>query len=140
MGMFDFISFEQPVFDIPSGTKFQTKSFGCLMEDYIVTTKGEIYREIYEYEYIKDNEHFLGGYINKVKDSYRREYLTDYHGDIIFYDKDPVDYIARFTHGKLEKIIFKSREWMNESVLHQHTAVRKSNSSSRSEERKTTIE
>ena len=86
------------------------------MENYVITSNGELYREVWEYEWIDDDRHLLTGYANKIEGSYRREYLTNYHGDIIFYEgisKDGMwrDYTARFTEGKLTRIWYEDKQY-----------------------------
>jgi hypothetical protein len=120
MGMFDTLKVEQkiPGFSTIPDLEFQTKSFDNAMENYVITNNGELYREVWEYEWIKDETHLLGGYSNKLKDSYRREYLTDFHGDIIFYTSKPMtedrmwrDYTARFTEGRLTRIWYEDKQY-----------------------------
>lgn len=121
MGMFDELRIEHI---LPGNTEitnqwYQTKSFDNVMTKYVISAKGELYEEKWDWEWIDDEEHFLKGYINKIEDSYRREYLTDYHGDIIFYKMTPEnqekriwrDYYARFTDGKLTKLWYKDVEY-----------------------------
>lgn len=118
MGLFDTIKVEQkiPGFpDIPN-VEFQTKSLDNAMENYVITNNGELYREVWEYEWVEDNSMpILKGFMKKVEGSYRREYLTDYHGDIIFYEGKKVDgtwrdYTARFTEGKLTRIWYEDKQ------------------------------
>jgi hypothetical protein len=110
MGMFDTIRVE---IEIPgcgdcSHEEFQTKSFDNVMENYVITKNGKLYCEKWEYDWVDDTSRLLNGYVEKIPGSYRREYLTDYHGDVIFYKrvKDTLwrDYYARFTEGKLTKM------------------------------------
>jgi hypothetical protein len=120
MGMFDEIRVEQI---LPGNTEiinewYQTKSFDNVMAKYVITAKGELYKEVWEHKWIEDETHFLGGYDYRVPDSYRREYLTDYHGDIIFYTSKPMkedrvwrDYTARFTEGKLTRIWYEDKQY-----------------------------
>ena len=117
--MFDYIKVEVDLpdyFGNPADEEFQTKSFENLMEYYIITANGDLYRERYDYEWIDGPDTFFGGYMNPIKDSYRREYLTDYHGDVIFYsgvDDRKVfrNYYARFTDGKLTKIWYTDTQY-----------------------------
>jgi len=68
------------------------------------------------FDYIKC-EIQLPGYsfiTNEVEGTYRRDYLTDLHGDIRFYNGIPIDgkkydYFARFSYGKLDRLWM--REW-----------------------------
>jgi hypothetical protein len=100
-------------------TWYQTKSFDCVMANYVITARGELYEEKWDWEWIGDETAFLGGHIEKIKDSYRREYLTDFHGDIIFYGSKPKegtnrvwrDYYARFTNGRLSRIWYKDKQY-----------------------------
>ena len=109
MSMFDYLRVE---IEIPgcgdcSAEEFQTKDFENLMYQYVITKKGELYKELWDYKWIEDNSiKYIKGYSEKIAESYRREYLTNYHGDIKFYNGSMMenkwrDYYARFTEGKL---------------------------------------
>lgn len=121
MGMFDEIRIEHVLPDNIQITDewYQTKSFDNLMDKYVITNTGELYREVWEYEWIDDDRHMLTGYMKKIEGSYRREYLTNYHGDVIFYRSKPMegtkrvwrDYYARFTDGKLTKMWYEDRQY-----------------------------
>jgi hypothetical protein len=118
MGMFDYITVESllPGNVTVSDEVFQTKTFWCLMENYVITKSGEIYREIWEYEWVDNDRHPLGGHEEKLPETYRREYLTDFHGDIIFYRGTMPngkwrDYTARFTDGKLTRISYEDKQY-----------------------------
>lgn len=120
MGMFDEIRVEHI---LPGETQitddwYQTKSFDNLMGRYVISTRGELYEERWEYKWIDDDNHFLKGYAQKIDGSYHRKYLTDYHGDVIFYTSRPLnenrvwrDYHARFTDGKLTKMWYKDNQY-----------------------------
>lgn len=121
MGMFDEIRVELTLPDNTpvSDTRYQTKSFDCFLEQYVITAKGKLYREKWEYEWVGDTNYFMGGYLHKLEDSYRREYLTNFHGDINFYSSTPEnsmdrtwrDYYARFTNGKLQEMWFEDSKY-----------------------------
>lgn len=121
MGMFDEIRVEHilPGTTEITDTWYQTKSFDCTMTKYVIDANGYLYEEKWDWEWIDDPDHFLKGYINKIDDSYRREYLTDFHGDIRFYGSTPDDkvnrrwrdYHARFTDGKLSKMWYKDSSY-----------------------------
>jgi len=118
MGMFDYITVETllPGNVTVSDEVFQTKSFECLMENYVITKSGELYRENWEYVWVDNDIHLLGGYGEKIPDTYRREYLTDFHGDITFYrgrmsNGKWRDYTARFTDGKLTRISYEDKQY-----------------------------
>jgi hypothetical protein len=113
MGMFDYIKVEQvlPGQSEVTNINYQTKSFECLMDNYVITAKGELYREKWDFEWIEDDRYvFFKGYLNKIPETYRREYLRDFHGDVIFYgdtsraDGKFRDYYARFTEGLLTRM------------------------------------
>lgn len=116
--MFDTIRIEQKIpgfTDVPN-CEFQTKSLDNALENYVITNKGELYREIWDYEWIENKLNVFGGSMQKIEGSYRREYLTDYHGDIIFYEGKHVDgkwrdYTARFTEGKLTRIWYEDKQY-----------------------------
>ena len=120
MGLFDEIRVEQILpgeYEI-TDTWYQTKSLENVMARYVITAKGELYEEKWDYEWIEDPNHWLKGYINRIEGTYRRDYLTDFHGDIIFYTSKPMDenrmwrdYHARFTEGKLSRIWFEDKQY-----------------------------
>lgn len=121
MGMFDTLRIEQkiPGFSNIPDCEFQTKSFNdSAMENYVITNNGELYREVWDYGWVDDENSLLKGYPEKVEGSYRREYLTTFHGDIIFYTSKPMnenrvwrDYTARFTEGKLSRIWYEDKQY-----------------------------
>lgn len=118
MGMFDTLRVEMkiPGYSEVPDEEFQTKSLYSCLENYVITAKGELYKEVWEYDWITDSKMPLGGYSKRIPDSYHREYLTDYHGDIIFYNGKKVDgkwrdYYARFTEGKLTRIWYEDTQY-----------------------------
>ena len=120
MGMFDEIRVEHI---LPGETQitddwYQTKSLDNVMARYVISAKGELYEDKWDYKWVDDDNHFLKGYLQKIEGSYRREYLTNYHGDVIFYTSRPLnenrvwrDYHARFTDGKLTKMWYKDTQY-----------------------------
>jgi hypothetical protein len=117
MGMFDYIKCEiqLPGYSFITNEEFQTKSFDNVMEQYVITAKGQIYCEKWDYEWVDyETRPIVKGYLKKVEGTYRRDYLTDLHGDIRFYNGIPIDgkkydYFARFSYGKLDRLWM--REW-----------------------------
>lgn len=118
MGLFDEIRVEQI---LPGNTDItdewhQTKSFDCGMFTYVITANGELYKEIFDFVWEEDSQALLGGRFKQIENSYRREYLTDFHGDVRFYSGTPVgrtwrDYYARFTNGKLQEMWFEDSKY-----------------------------
>ena len=116
--MFDEIRIEQI---LPGNTEvtrewYQTKSIGNVMTKYVITAKGELYEERWDYEWIESENTFLKGHLKRIEGSFRREYLTDYHGDVIFYRGAPDNkmyrnYYARFTDGKLSKLWYEDIQY-----------------------------
>lgn len=117
MGMFDTLRVEIKIpgySGIPTD-EFQTKDLGCNLENYVITNNGELYREEWDYEIIDDDRHMFTIVMKKIDGSYRREYLTNYHGDINFYNGTVNgrwrDYYARFTEGKLTRIWYEDKQY-----------------------------
>ena len=120
MGMFDMLKIEMKIpgySEIPD-EEFQTKSLDNVLDHYVITNKGEMYREVWDYEWADNPNSPIGGSLYKVEGSYRREYLTDFHGDIIFYTSRPMnenriwrDYTARFTEGRLTRIWYQDKQY-----------------------------
>lgn len=120
MGMFDEIRVEHilPGETEITDTWYQTKSFDNTMSKYVISANGELYEEQWDHEWVEDEGYFLKGYIKKIEGTYRRNYLTDYHGDVIFYRSKPInenriwrDYHARFTNGKLSRMWYVDAQY-----------------------------
>jgi len=128
-----YILFEPYVPGRGEGKQFYTKTFGMdVIRSYVVDKKGYLCLEHYDYKFVQDEDHVLGGYLEKIPYTYRREYLTNYNGDIIFYENLNAEdqWTARFAEGKLKEITFKTRERLNdEEILHEHPTVWEQNTS-----------
>lgn len=124
MGMFDYIKCEVMLPDatMQGDRNFQTNSLDKSMSTYVITQKGELYEECWDYQWVEDEGYlFFKGYLKQIEGSYHRKYLTDFHGDVVFYSESFApdvdksgkkmyrDYHARFTEGKL------SRMWYEDS-------------------------
>lgn len=128
MGIFNEVRVELPLKKYDKGSVFQTKSFETLslFSTYVITQSGELYCESWDYEWVEDKNDisFFKGYMKKIDGSYRREYLTDFHGDVILYDSSDYEYIVRFTYGKVDRITFKTRERLNAAPIHERPTIR----------------
>ena len=86
MGMYDEVICNYPLPDDPPewirNATFQTKDFDNVLEGYVITQEGRLIRQCKEYEYVKDEEALLGGYLRTIK---AWEEDTEYHGDMVFY-------------------------------------------------------
>lgn len=98
--------------------EFQTKDFENLLEGYILNEDGELLRIQKEYEWKDDDEAFLKGYMEVVNEEI---VPSNFHGIVNFYcyerieennkAKDiSIDYLAKFTDGKLQNIEVLSYE------------------------------
>jgi hypothetical protein len=128
MGMFDNIECNHPiplpleVIDIVPDIyeqEIQTKCLDCLMDLYILDEDGVLHKDDKKYEWRDDDSHFLKGYLEVVE---RKIIETHFHGIINFYIYDRIldsedknkgidislDYIAKFTSGKLDFIELKN--------------------------------
>lgn len=121
MGMFDELRVEHI---LPGNTEitnewYQTKDLECVMTKYVISSNGQLYEERWDVEWVEQATHWLGGYMQNVEGTYRREYLTDFHGDIRFYrstaddlvNRKWRDYYARFTDGKLSKMWYEDKNY-----------------------------
>jgi hypothetical protein len=125
MGMFDNIECNYPLpiskelieldnFDIYE-VELQTKSLDNLMELYVITEDGELFRKKNQYEWVDDDNAFLKGYMEVVSSDLVKE---NFHGIIEFgcfhsiidvgekttETSISVDYEAKFIDGKLVSI------------------------------------
>lgn len=130
MGMFDSIECDYPlplpleVVDImpdPYSQEFQTKDLENLMDTYILSEEGELLWIKKEYKWKDDDDSFLKGYMEVTK---QEIVPTNFHGILNFYCYETVydektsnnvkdvsiDYLAKFTNGKLENIEILSYE------------------------------
>lgn len=101
MGMFDYLRVEikLPGITDPSKEKFQTKSLDCNLDTYVISQKGELYREDFEYD-----ENML-----VIPNSYKRDYLTEFNGEVTFYTVRSDVYIGKFNKGRLRTL--KVTQW-----------------------------
>lgn len=110
MGLYDIIKVEHllPGFrslEEQNRLEFQTKSFPweSLLETYIITNKGQLYRENWDMRWNEEERRLV-----KINDGYRRIYLTEFTGCIIFYTyrnrNEFLSYEAKFIDGKLKNI------------------------------------
>lgn len=136
MGMFDSIECNYPlplpleVIDIlPDiyNQEFQTKDLENLLDVYYLNEDGILYWRKRKYEWKDDDSAFLKGYMDVVEEEV---VPTDFHGVLNFYcyetihedensDKAKdvtIDYLAKFTNGKLENIEVLSYEIIDATV------------------------
>jgi hypothetical protein len=130
MGMFDSVRCDYPlplpldVIDIypdPYEKEFQTKDLENLLDYYILNKDGELLWIKKEYEWKDDDSHFLKGYMEVTKEEI---IPSNFHGILNFYFYETVeedaennkakdisiDYLAKFTNGKIENIEILSYE------------------------------
>lgn len=115
MGMYDTITVHEKV-DLPGNrhhVKFQTKDLENMLYDYMIGEYGDLLLLNYDLEPVGEpTQHpFFKTWTDwqAHKRINERWISVPYHGDIDFYDYDSEtkishDYIARFTHDKLEWI------------------------------------
>lgn len=130
MGMFDSISCNYPlplpleIIDIMPDVydnEFQTKDFENLLELYILNEDGDLLYRKREYKWTDDDSAFLKGYMDIIKEEI---VPYNFHGVVNFYCYETVheeednkkatdvsiDYLAKFSNGKLESIEILSYE------------------------------
>jgi hypothetical protein len=130
MGMFDSIRCDYPlplpleVIDIIPDVydnEFQTKDFENTLELYILNEDGDLLYRKRQYRWVDDDSAFLKGYMDVTKEEI---VPYDFHGVVNFYCYETVrdeqdgkkatdiliDYLAKFTNGKLENIQILSYE------------------------------
>lgn len=104
--MFDYLLYKDHL--------YQTKSFGCVMEEIRITENGRLVRDKFHYEKVPKHERpypdgngllALCGSLRKVIDKANVD--MKFHGCFNFYDDFDgkwVELEAKFTNGKLSKI------------------------------------
>ena len=136
MGMFDSIECNCPlplplevvdIFPDIYDQEFQTKDLENLLDLYYLNEDGVLYWRKRKYEWKDDNNAFLKGYMDVVDEEV---VPTDFHGVLNFYCYETVhedessdkakdvtiDYLAKFTNGKLENIEVLSYEVRDATV------------------------
>lgn len=136
MGMFDSIECNYPlplplevinVLPDPYNQEFQTKDLENLLDLYYLNEDGVLYWRKRKYEWRDDDDAFLKGYMDVVEEEI---VPTDFHGVLNFYCYETVhedessdkakditiDYLAKFTNGKLENIEVLSYEIRDATV------------------------
>jgi hypothetical protein len=108
MGMFDEVKCDAPLPDnraIP-GSWFQSKSLACCLWRYTITKNGRLIFHRHHYENGPDREIREGLRMPTYKLIKVDHIDTEFHGDVRLYgsadDDTELDYVARFTHGRLE--------------------------------------
>jgi len=130
MGMFDSIECNHPlplpleIIDVMPDiydNEFQTKDLENLLDLYYFNEDGVLYWRKRKYEWRDDDDAFLKGYMDVVEEEVVPH---DFHGILNFYcyetvysseDKNSgidinIDYLAKFTNGKIENIEVLSYE------------------------------
>jgi hypothetical protein len=136
MGMFDSIQCNYPlplpleVIDVmpdPYDLEFQTKDLENLLDNYYLNEDGILSWHKKKYEWKDDDSAFLKGYMDVVEEEI---VPTDFHGVLNFYCYETVeediennkakditiDYLAKFTNGKLENIEILSYDIIDATV------------------------
>jgi hypothetical protein len=136
MGMFDSIQCNHPlplplevvdIFPDPYDQEFQTKDLENLLDLYYLNEDGTLYWRKRKYEWVDDDNAFLKGYMDVIEEEMAP---TNFHGVLNFYcyetihenessDKAKdisIDYLAKFTNGKLENIEILSYEIIDATV------------------------
>ena len=136
MGMFDSVQCNYPlplplevVNVLPDlfDQEFQTKDFESLLDNYILNEEGELFHIKKEYKWKTDEDSLLRGYLDVVKEE---TVPYNFHGVVNFYcyttvnedstsDKAQdvsLEYLAKFTNGKLENIELFSYEIIDATV------------------------
>ncbi len=107
--------------------EFQTKDLENLLDLYYLNEDGILYWRKRKYEWKDDDDAFLKGYMDVVEEEV---VPTDFHGVLNFYCYETVeediknnkakdviiDYLAKFTNGKLENIEVLSYEIIDATV------------------------
>lgn len=111
--MFDNVIVEHPLPDDGAersdGGGWQTKAFDCFLENYRITADGRLLKEDYHTEDRSDPTATgllaLSGRMTKVHEGWTD---TGFHGRFNFYaigsSGEWLEYLATFTHGKLESL------------------------------------
>jgi hypothetical protein len=136
MGMFDSIECNYPlplpleVIDVlpdPYDQEFQTKDLENLLDLYYLNEDGILYWRKRKYEWKDDDNAFLKGYMEVIEEEV---VPTNFHGVLNFYCYETVyqnefdvlakdvtiDYLAKFTNGKLENIEVLSYDIIDATV------------------------
>lgn len=136
MGMFDSIECNYPlplplevvdIFPDIYDQEFQTKDLENLLDLYYLNEDGVLYWRKRKYEWKDDDSAYLKGYMDVVEEEV---VPTDFHGVLNFYCYETVnedessdkakdvtiDYLAKFTNGKLENIEVLSYEIRDATV------------------------
>lgn len=115
------------IFPDPYDQEFQTKDLENLLDLYYLNEDGTLYWRKRQYEWIDDDNAFLKGYMDVVDEEI---IPTNYHGVLNFYCYETVhedessdkakdisiDYLAKFTNGKIENIEVLSYEITDATV------------------------
>jgi hypothetical protein len=109
MGFADNVVLEQASqeYGLKAGTTFQTKSLYAGGGEFTITSDGKLVEHRYRYEDDPTSRHSVGHW-GRSKRVHVGDTVIDYHGDILLHgvqpDYSPKEFVARFTHGRVEWI------------------------------------
>lgn len=95
MGMFDYIKYNDKT--------YQTKDTPAQFMEHYEIRGDELWYERVKREWVDDDSHFLGGYLNKISSEWH--FLDTFTGGICFYDYPKEEYHALFQNGKMVAIV-----------------------------------
>ena len=121
MGLYDNVKCE---YKLPGATKevqndvFQTKDFECAMDNYTITEDGKLFRSVYEYYEVPEEERPYYGtsewdqklykLVGCTRSKFVKDIKVNHHGIIFIYtiikNKEWWEYEIKFTDGKITKI------------------------------------
>lgn len=110
MGMFDYVRCEVPLPDGYTG-EFQTKDFDSFLRTILIRADGRLMIEDCDWEDVplEERSHPDLPMLGAIRAINKRWRDLDFHGDFRFYDmrlpESWHEYLARFTHGTLERVV-----------------------------------
>jgi hypothetical protein len=108
MGLCDYVTLEgeYPGCALPRGSRCQSQSLYAAGSEFAITAEGKLMQHVYRYENDPEQLHPLGW--TRRKRIHLRDEVIAYHGDLLLMYLESAaglkEWVARFTHGRLEWI------------------------------------